>query len=64
MSDRKETALHFLKVFGLILVAFVAGLASRPFLAGFWDGYDAARERHQVREAEPARDEDTADFQP
>jgi hypothetical protein len=64
MSDRKEAVLDFLKVFGLVLFAFIGGLAARPFLEGFWDGFDSARERHQASQAESARDEDKGDFQP
>lgn len=60
MSDRRETVLDFMKVFGLVLVAFIGGLAARPFMDGFWDGYDSARETRQAPEAQGARDEERA----
>ncbi|NBB92929.1 MAG: hypothetical protein GVY32_07165 [Gammaproteobacteria bacterium] len=64
MSEKLETVLDFLKVFGLVLLAFIGGLMARPAIEGFWDGYEAARQSQQGSEAEGSREEETADIQP
>ena len=51
MSDRRETIFDFLKVFGLVVLAFIGGLAARTFMDGFNRGYEAARAEHAADES-------------
>jgi hypothetical protein len=53
MRDRREKASELLKALGFLLLGFVGGFVAKPFIEGFWEGFNQAREERAAETSEP-----------